>query len=129
MDGGDWALCFEATMGLPDLPPFSHIFLLLFFRCREWKDKKIYSHAFCLSLSLSLAVRLGTRHRTIAQEHWDRRETPSSPSPKPILSSVIVHKFLNVEGKSDLVSWDRAVAEPASVFSTPLFRVGLDSRL
>lgn len=67
------------------------------------RQKKIYSHAFCLSLSLSLAVRLGTRHRNIAQEQWDRRETPSSPFPKPILSSIIVHKFLNVEGKSDLV--------------------------
>lgn len=39
----------------------------------------------------------------------DRRNPP--PPLKPILSSILVHKFLNVEGKSELVSWDRAVAE------------------
>lgn len=113
MDGQAWASVSRSDDGLVRSPCFfsyPHFFFYCFSGVRNGKTKKTYSYAFCLSLSVSLAVRLGTQWQNITSDgaQVDRRKHPSL---KPILRSIIVHKFLNVEGKSELVLWDQAVAE------------------
>lgn len=91
------------------------------------RQKRLTLMLFACSLSMSLAVRLGTQWQNITSErNWADGNTPSL---EPILRSIIVHKFLNVEGKSEMISWDRAVAEFLLLYLHSLLAVALVSLL
>lgn len=103
-------------MGLVTSPSpyfFSHAFLLLFFRCPVRKDKKRF---ITLMLFACVDNKLGCTNRDVGAEYHmgagGQAGKRTKPTPlKSILSSIIVNKFLDFEGKSDLVSWDLAVAD------------------